>query len=266
KSLSGRLEPIPEDFYKRKAIYTYTDEDGSAHTFSVEVAKSSIRKELSTKIILENDSFSEGFKVVQTANGEFGYIKEEDGRLLPYRFDIAGDFDEHGLAMVGKNGEVSWINKKFEFLSADGIFRPCQLYIRPHSILRPNSFHKDINALSKVFAFERENPVPIVSKDDETTSVRYLGLDGKIVKFYGFDGEAIRDFVSNFPEDLFKSPNYEDISFDIDGHLIMTDRVLFRSTYVKLEDLIKIGKKKGLLDEIESDVKKLQIEPVEDKK
>ena len=47
-------------------------------------------------------------------------LSEKDNILLPYRYDIATDFNEYGFAMIGKNGKVSWIDKKFNYLNIEG--------------------------------------------------------------------------------------------------------------------------------------------------
>ena len=69
------------------------------------------------RIIDSNENFVNGFKVVKTANGEYAYIRESDNSLLPFRYDIAFDFNEFGFAIVGKDGSVSWINKDFKYLN-----------------------------------------------------------------------------------------------------------------------------------------------------
>lgn len=79
------------------------------------------RLEPTEEIMAESEKFVNGFKAVVTKNGEYAYICEEDNCLLPFRYDIAGNFNEHGYAMVGKNANISWINKEFKYFSRHGL-------------------------------------------------------------------------------------------------------------------------------------------------
>ena len=56
------------------------------------------------EIIDNSNDFVNGFKVVQTSNGEYAYVRQSDFQLLPFRYDVASDFNEYGFAMVGKKG------------------------------------------------------------------------------------------------------------------------------------------------------------------
>ena len=66
-----------------------------------------LRPPASFDIIDDSREFVNGFKVVQTANLEYAYVREADNKLLPYRYDIATDFNEYGYAIVGKDARVS---------------------------------------------------------------------------------------------------------------------------------------------------------------
>ena len=74
-----------------------------------------LRHPKSLEIIDDSRDFVNGYKVVQTANKEYAYVREEDNKLLPYRYDIATDFNEYGYAMVGKDARVSWIDRDFRY-------------------------------------------------------------------------------------------------------------------------------------------------------
>ncbi|MBR3210145.1 MAG: hypothetical protein IKF82_07790 [Bacilli bacterium] len=87
-------------------LYVCQDNDG----------KEFLAREEKTDEIIEEDEFVNGYKLVRFANGEFGYIREYHRSLLPYRFDVATRFNKYGLAMVGKNGTVSYITDEFKYL------------------------------------------------------------------------------------------------------------------------------------------------------
>lgn len=72
-----------------------------------------------TDEIIEEREFINGFKVVRFKNGEFGYIRESDNKLMPYRFDVATDFNSYGLALVGKNCKVNYIDENFQVFEYD---------------------------------------------------------------------------------------------------------------------------------------------------
>jgi hypothetical protein len=66
--------------------------------------------------------YNNGFAVVQTSNGEFAYMEENTNKLLPYRYDVASQFNNHGFAIVGKANSVTFINRNFQYLSKNGTF------------------------------------------------------------------------------------------------------------------------------------------------
>ena len=51
------------------------------------------RPKKSDEIVDDSNNFVNGFKVVKTANGEYAYVREADNSLLPFRYDIAFDFN-----------------------------------------------------------------------------------------------------------------------------------------------------------------------------
>ena len=99
----------------RAVLYNIKTKDDNIGTY-IESYKYRL-PEQSNCIIRSNMNFVNGFKLVEFNDNRYGYIREEDHLLMPYRYDIASDFNEFGLAIVGKNGSVSWINKNFEYLN-----------------------------------------------------------------------------------------------------------------------------------------------------
>lgn len=79
-------------------------------------------QETDIHVINDTNNFINGYKVVELSNHKFGYVKEETNELMLFYYDVALNFNNYGLAMVGKRSSVSWINKKFEFVSSYGEF------------------------------------------------------------------------------------------------------------------------------------------------
>ena len=136
-----------------------------------------LRPPASFDIIDDSREFVNGFKVVQTANLEYAYVREADNKLLPYRYDIATDFNEYGYAMVGKEAKVSWIDRNFRYF--DATFE---------TFLDEEKNKSDrFNGFSSISNFSNgENHLSkLLRKDyDSDSSVIYLDTDGKIKKFY----------------------------------------------------------------------------------
>lgn len=212
-----------------------------------------VRKAKSDQIIDESKDFVNGFKVVQTANKEYAYVREKDNVLLPYRYDIATDFNEYGYAMVGKDAKVSWIDREFRYFDAD----------EEKFLDEMESNHARFNGFLSVSDFSKgETPLSRISRFYNNTDVSYLGIDGKYKEFFKCDGEKISesDSIKEFPE-------YSTI-FDDEGHATANDceLILLSGGYylsvkdlirsAKIKDLMKIATKEGFLDIVIDNEKK----------
>ena len=203
-----------------------------------------LRHPKSLEIIDDSRDFVNGYKVVQTANKEYAYVREEDNKLLPYRYDIATDFNEYGYAMVGKDARVSWIDRDFRYFSAQEerfIEEYGQGYTKFNGFLGVSDFSKGENSLSRLYRFGYNN------------TVSYLGTDGRIKEFYGYDGKIIRNDQSNknfsyYSED-FNEKGYAKAN---NGELIL----LSSGYYLSTKDLTKIYEEKGFLDTISGRIEK----------
>lgn len=202
-----------------------------------------LRPSASFDIIDDSRDFVNGFKVVQTANKEYAYVREADNKLLPFRYDIATDFNEYGYAMVGKDARVSWIDRNFRYFNIQEKKFTEEYEIGSYGFngfLGANDFSKGEYPLSKIY------------RSGYTNTVSYLGTDGKIKEFYRYDGEIIRDDESNkcfsdYSED-FNDKGYAKAN---NGELIL----LSSGYYLSAKDLIKI-EENGFLDTISSRIKK----------
>lgn len=104
-------------------------------------------------IVDESNNYINGFKLIRNAYSQYLYKKEETEEVLPYVFDVATDFNEYGLAMVGIRNSVFWINKKFEYFDGNGLINK----LDPTAIEtltgynRIDSFSKNKNPVSRCY-------------------------------------------------------------------------------------------------------------------
>ena len=193
------------------------------------------RPKKSNEIVDSNDSFVNGFAVVKTANGEYAYIRESDNLLMPFRYDIASDFNEFGFAIVGKDGSVSWINKDFKYLNLSGVLVDEEL---------DKSWSK-FNGWQDVSAFnDYDTPLSRVYDGRNMTGrVVFFGTDGKLKAFYKYDGEHI----SKLPKYNFTRST----RFDEKGHAVADEKILFaEGYYISYNDLIKMCMESRFIDNI----------------
>ena len=200
------------------------------------------RPDISFDIIDDSRDFVNGFKLVQAANMEYAYVKEEGNTLLPFRYDVATDFNEYGYAMVGKDGKVSWIDKNFKYLNSkyEMVNEDSSKF---NGFLSVSDFSKGEHPLSKVCSCS--------SDWDKKTS--YFGVDGKIKEFSRYDGEIIRDSNS------IKNFSYYSEDFNDKGYATANNDwliLLSSGYYLYTKDLIRICGEKGFLDTISSRIEK----------
>jgi hypothetical protein len=210
-----------------------------------------VRPERSNKIVEDSLEFFNGYKVVGTANGEYAYVRQEDGKLLPARFDIAGDFNEYGLAMVGRNGKVSWINKKMEYLSTEGKFVAIDL----------KNNHEKFNGWSTVTQFSKSNASLSRLYNGEDGDTSYLTTDGKIKEFFQLYGN---EKLSEYSRTSFSSGK----DFNEQGYAFTADNVVLLATgyCLSLKDMLEIAEQNGWLKELMDTTAKLKQKKAPDNK
>ena len=219
--------------YEDKRRITYTiDEDYKTKCHYTAVVPRYWRPKRSDEIVEQNKNFVNGFKLVRTSNGEFGYIKESDNELLPYRYDIAFDFNEHGLAMVGKDGDVSWIDKDFNYINLEGEKVQEDLDYK----------YGDFKAWQTIEQFSKgEKPIAKLYYGRDTyAKIRYIDASGNLMSFCKFDGKIHDDQTYSLFGD--------GTSFDKKGVAKADGSYLFaRGYYITYRDLRKIAVSRGLL-------------------
>ncbi len=194
------------------------------------------------KVIKELDvnsiDFVNGYKAVMTGNKEYGFVRESDHKLLPYRYDYATDFNKYGFAMACKDGEVSWINKDFSFLNKDGNMQNDDNFL-DNGWEVVESFSDSEIPLSRIEGHSESFYVPVNV---------FMDTSGKLKSFELFDGNSLYKFSKKYFED--SKP------FDPDGHAIAIEAgecyVLFdKGYYILVNDLLDASISDGFLDRLE---------------
>lgn len=224
---------------KRNITYTIDDKYASKCHYTVVVPRY-WRPDRSDEIVEQNKDFSNGFKLVKTSNGEFGYVREFDGILMPYRYDIAFDFNEYGLAMVGKDGNVSWIDKDFNYINREGEKEKEEIYSKGF-----DSYGNNFKAWQRLEQFSK-GEIPIAKLYDGRNTyatIRYIDTNGNIKKFYKFDGKIDKKDISSF----FRSGT----SFDKKGVAKADGSYLFaRGYYIAYDDILEMAISRGFVNEL----------------
>lgn len=225
---------------KRNIGYTINEGEDTETIIHVELPRY-YRPRKSSKIVDENSNFVNGFKVVKTSNGEYAYVRESDNCLLPFRYDVAFDFNEFGYAIVGKDGSVSWINKDFKYLNLQGEMVEEKL----------DKSWAEFEGWQGVTAFSKGD-IPLSRVYDGRNKygkIAYFGTDGKFKEFYQYDGKI----KTHLPRVTFSSGT----TFNEKGLARAEGDILFAKGYsVSCEDLIKICTGKCYIDCISEDAEK----------
>ena len=215
-------------YYKvngEETIYVFLPENG--------------RPTISTEIVTESSEFVNGFKIVETANGEYGYVREDDDLLLPFRYDIAFDFNRFGLAMVGKDGRVSWINKNFYYVNLMG-----QMV---------DSEHGFFGGWTSISDFSRGDE-PLSCLDFSLRNVKktsYLDINGKIKEFSSYMN--IVGKVGFVARDTFK----DGLEFNEDGYALTDEYILLsKGFYINRHDFMKICMENEILNVLYQNIEK----------
>lgn len=231
---------------KIKEIYYFISKDGKIIE-EIKVKLPAIgRPSASNKIINKNNKFINGYKVVKIANGEYSYINESTQLLMPYRYDIAFDFNEYGYAIACKDGNVTWINQDFYYLNSNGIFIEDTL----NSNWQSNDVWQSVTNFS-----ESKNPLSLISNyKGLCKKTAYLETTGKLKQFYRYDGKL----VNTNPHSIFR----QGTTFDKDGIAMADDCMLFdKGYYMTYKDLIKICNQKGIIDTVVEEAEKYFEQP-----
>lgn len=213
------------------ACYEIDCENGTKRNIFVNIPK--YHKPYKTdRIVDSNNEFVNGFKVVKLANDCYSYVREEDNMLMPCFYDIAFDFNHYGLAIVGKAGSVSWINKDFDYLDSKG-----------NTVSEKEDSWKDFNGWDALFNYS-EGDIPLsrlfCGKEDYGRVV-YVDKDINVKRFYQYDGEINKN--------VFRSEFFKGTDFNNNGYAIADNYILYKNGFcIAKEDIIKLCLEEGFID------------------
>lgn len=226
--------------HSKKMCYTINDGEATETKIHVQLPQFYWLKK-SDEIIDDSNDFINGFKVVQTSNGEYAYVRESDNTLLPFRYDVAFDFNQYGFAIVGRDGSVSWIDTSFRYLDLNGNMVEEEL----------DKNYAEFNGWQGISNFS-EGSIPLSRVYDGRNTpgkVSYFGINGKFKEFYKYNGEIDDSFSRN----CFNGGTI----FDESGFAMADGNMLFaRGYYLSYEDLIKLCNEKGFISVISEDAEK----------
>ena len=247
RGMPKEVKNIYARYYNRSYVINEGEEDELDYYAEKEISSLKITNE----IVEENEEFVNGFKVVKFANGQYGYIRESDNKLLPYRYDLAFDFNEYGYAMVGRNGTVTWINKDFYYYKRGGMTEDA-IY-KNHS--DGTYFVGWMEGRSKIEEFSKGS-IPLSRIWVDLDMCVYFGIDGKVLSFkrYGQDNnercyENTFRYGSKFDGNGLASAKGTSLAKN-SGVLLFAE-----GFYLDFDKLSSLAIKKGFIDSIRDELK-----------
>ena len=187
------------------------------------------------KIIDPNNKPAYGFKLVRNSYDQYMYMRLSDNAVIPYIFDFATNFNKNGLAMVAVNGTVTWINKKFKYLTRNGKIENINEVDNIQGWKFISAFTGDETKLSRCY-------VDCGSGDWINRYTSYLGTDFKCKEFYEYNGyKCSNGTVARFNGD-FSDFDKEGFAYRANGGLILSNIGYYMTTDAFIEAIIKQNK------------------------
>lgn len=253
-SKNGETSEVYETPKKGKldrAFKVYNDMSESGHSYDNDKELCGILKAFRT-IDDGSREFVMGYKLISMQDGSFAYMRESNGEVLPYRFDIASDFNEFGFAMVGLGKGAAWLNRDFK------VFRDGWV---PLESVEDGPF-VGIGEFSGSVGGE-VSPIVSFKTGEESIHLNYLNTLGNIQSFVQYDGQlrtkSVDRFVLPRKKIIFRGMeelNLSKYAFDGSGHLHLAETMLFsRGFFCTFGDLIAVSREKGFLTAIEEEAK-----------
>lgn len=215
-------------------------------------------------VIDDTNNFVNGYKVVELSNHKFGYIKEETNELMPFYFEVALNFNDYGLAMIGKRSSVAWIDKNFGYIEIGGGFCKPPITLTIEKICTYLNHEMGFKSFSRVCNFSgNQVPLSMVSnshvydndfppiKNEPFYNAAYVDVNGMFKEFTYYDGKfkSYADTAfstgTSFNElgyalassmDIVGEDANQQMVSDINGHYILFDNGIYcnMETYQKL--------------------------------
>lgn len=245
------------------ASYSIFDKDNNKKTVELEYPSELkytdyIRK--GGKIIDTKYKPAYGYKLVRNTFNQYMYLRTYDNAVIPYIFDIATNFNIYGLALVAKDGKISWIDNEFMYYDERGIKRDLNEDLRMDGWLSITNFRGGMTKLSKCVSDSEGIFTSFV--DTYLNSKFFKQYDGKklsersINRFLGlltdFDKTGYARRVKNSEE------GQEELYLSSEGYFMTEDVLLQKSIEGREESIIQTALNEGILDTITDNVKQLK--------
>lgn len=196
-----------------------------------------------------------GFKIVYNKYGQCLFMRMKDNVTMPYIFDFATNFNKYGLAMVAKDGKVTWINKKFQYFNdKQGTSNLTEKY--------------RINGWASIDAFSGgDTKLSRCQNSFEKPSTSFLGTDFQAKTFYEYDGSGINeDEYCNSLDGVYSNFNEKGYATSGTGETILSSDGYYTSDQILIEKAIKANPQRYLEYLIENGMLASTDETVRDRK
>lgn len=243
-----------------------------------------VYKEKNIHVIDDTNNFVNGYKVVELSNHKFGYIKEETNELMPFYFEVASNFNDYGLAMVGKRSSVAWIDKNFGHINMMSGFCKPPITLTIENICEYLNHEMAFKSYSKICNFSgKQVPLSMVSishvydndfppiKNQPFYNASYIDINGKYKEFMYYDGN-FKDYMdtafhtgTSFNElgyalastmNIVGERSNKQMVSDINGHYILFDNGIYCNMEIFQKLCIEHG---GTISSIKEDLEKRKI-------
>ena len=201
-----------------------------------------------------------GFKLVKNQHDQYMYMRTSDNVVIPCIFDVATNFNRYGLAMVAKDGQITWINKDFQYINNTGL------------LIQLTDGHVINDGWSSISDFTT-GEVKLSKCKSANNKVSFIDTDLARKKFKLYDGKELKEqtetsflgFVTNFNEQGYaerlasKTPfecNYLVISSE--GYYMEEETLLEKAIEGKESKIIEAAIREGMLDSITEEIKQLK--------
>ena len=196
-----------------------------------------------------------GFKIVYNKYGQCLFMRMKDNVTMPYIFDFATNFNKYGLAMVAKDGNVTWINKNFQYFS------------NRRDISRLTEEYR-INGWASIDAFSGGDiKLSRCQSSFEIPSTSFLGTDFQVKTFYEYDGSRINeDKHCNSLDGVYSNFNEKGYATSSAVETILSSKGYYANSQTLIEKAIKENPQQYLEYLIANEMLSSSDETVRDRK
>lgn len=228
-TLPSKFKSLEIDWYaygvnNNDTVTTFYLKDDEGKTTEINT-HDSIRETEECRVVSVGEEVN-GFRRVEFSNGKIGF-QDASGKVAPYKFNIASDFNEYGFAIVGTMYGVTWINSEFKKLTARGTWT----FMEDQFIEMPTRIQNFVLGMSSVSYMRRSK-----------REAFFIDIEGKKVQFVDELHEQYVDFGGTYDSEA---------GFNELGYKITSKGVYFANgSFMGFEEIIKLPEASELLGKI----------------